>query len=68
MSPVPPELLIDTFQYLDLNEIEKCQYVNFQWNSTILADGKKSLKQKRRIHKMKLQIEQFSGISYTEYV
>lgn len=49
-------MLIDIFDYLDLNELEKCQLVSIRW-FRILKYGRKWLLERRRyIYELQLDV------------
>jgi len=52
MVPVSNELLLETIGFLDLNEIEKCQYVSKRWRRLILGNNSGCLSRARQIRKV----------------
>lgn len=49
------DLLLDVFEYLEINEIEKSQLVSYQWNAVIHRHKDKSLYKYRRIYRIILR-------------
>ena len=45
-------LLVDLYDCLELNEIEKCQLVSKLWNRSILYNKDKLLNRRRRIYRL----------------
>ena len=48
------EVLLRIFDFLELNEIEKCELVSKQWYRTILPRKFSTLKRRRRIYRLKI--------------
>lgn len=54
-----PDILLDTLQFLELNELEKCRYVSRQWNKMFKDYSGMYLEQKRRVHEVNIKINQY---------
>lgn len=48
------DILLDVFQYLELNEVEKSEYVSNLWRKVIRNSIGKTLRQKRRLRSFKI--------------
>lgn len=49
-----PEVLVDTFQCLELNELEKSLYVSSVWKNVIRRYQSTILQQKRRVYVLRI--------------
>lgn len=51
------DVLLNTFQCLELNELEKLMYVSRKWNSIICKFLGNYLSQRRRLHELRISVD-----------
>lgn len=50
-----PDILVDTFNFLNRNEIEKCQLISNLWDKTISKTINGKLNHKRYIYTLRIE-------------
>ena len=58
---IPTEMCLDVFQFIELNEVEKCQLVSRRWRDIVAAEKEGSLNKARRIISAQLRNANFAA-------